>query len=138
VVSHLALPVAALTVSLLGRQLLLVRNAVVATLGEDYMVLARAKGLPVRTLKYRHSSRNALLPFLTGVGAQAGLAVGPSLFVEVVFAYPGMGSLLSASVTARDYPVLQGGFLSLAVLVLAVNLLLDLVYSRIDPRAAAR
>jgi len=138
VLRHLVLPLTALTLGLAANQFLVVRNTVVGTLGEDYMLLARAKGLPVRVQKYRHSSRNALLPFLTGVGAQAGLAVGPSLFVEVVFAYPGMGSLLSTSVTARDYPVLQGGFLALAVLVLVVNLLLDITYSRLDPRAAAR
>jgi len=65
----------------------------ISTLGEDYMVLARAKGLPRRLLKYRHAGRNVLLPFLTVLGVQAGLAVGGSLLVEQVFAYPGMGTL---------------------------------------------
>ncbi|MFN2608754.1 MAG: ABC transporter permease [Acidimicrobiales bacterium] len=134
VLRHLALPLAALSLGLVANQFLIVRAAAVSTLGQDYMVLARAKGLPRRLLEYRHSGRNTLLPFLTSVGAQAGLAVGPSLFVEVVFAYPGMGSLLSGAVTARDYPVLQGGFLGLAVVVLAVNLAMDLAYSRLDPR----
>lgn len=134
VIRHLVLPLTALTLGLLANQFLIVRNTAIGTLGEDYMLLARAKGLPPRLLKYRHSGRNAMLPFLTALGALAGIAVGPSLFVEVVFAYPGMGSLLSGAVTARDYPVLQGGFLGLAVAVLALNLALDLVYGRLDPR----
>jgi peptide/nickel transport system permease protein len=134
VIRHLVLPVTALSLGLLANQFLLVRNTVISTLGQDYMILARAKGLPPRLLKYRHSGRNALLPFVTAFGALAGIAVGPSLFVEVVFTYPGMGSLLNGAVTARDYPVLQGGFLGLAVVVLALNLVLDLVYGRLDPR----
>jgi peptide/nickel transport system permease protein len=101
------------------------------------MVLARAKGLPDRLLKYRHAGRNALLPFLTVVGIQAGYAVGGAVFVESVFAYPGMGSLILEAVEARDYPVLEATFLVLALVVLAVNLLLDLVYARVDPRVGA-
>lgn len=136
VLAHLALPLLALTLALVGNKFLLVRNTVISTLGEDYMVLARAKGLPGRLLRYRHAGRNALLPFLTAVGVQAGFAVGGSLFVETVFAYPGMGTLMNAAVTARDYPLLQGGFLVLAVVVLAANLVVELLYSRLDPRAA--
>ena len=136
VVRHLALPLAALTVGLAGNKFLIVRNTVVSTLGEDYMLLARAKGLPPRLLKYRHSGRNALLPFLTALGVQAGFAVGGSLFVETVFAYPGMGTLVSGAVTARDYPVLQGSFVVLALVVLVANLLVELAYSSVDPRVA--
>jgi peptide/nickel transport system permease protein len=134
IIHHMVLPVTALTLGIMANQFLIVRNTVVSTLGEDFMLLARAKGLPRRVLKYRHAGRNALLPFVTAVGASTPLAVGPALFVEVVFAYPGMGSLLSGSVTARDYPLLQGGFLAFALFVLTVNLVLDLVYRRIDPR----
>lgn len=136
VLAHLALPLLALTLALVGNKFLLVRNTVISTLGEDYMVLARAKGLPARLLKYRHAGRNALLPFLTAVGVQTGFAVGGSLFVETVFAYPGMGTLMSNAVTARDYPLLQGGFLVLAVVVLLANLMVELLYSRLDPRVA--
>ncbi|MDQ3895818.1 MAG: ABC transporter permease [Actinomycetota bacterium] len=136
VIRHLVLPLTALSLGLLANQFLIVRNTAIGTLGEDYMLLARAKGLPPRLLKYRHSGRNALLPFLTALGALAGIAVGPSLFVEVVFTYPGMGSLLSGAVTARDYPLLQGGFVALAVAVLLLNLALDLLYGHLDPRAA--
>jgi peptide/nickel transport system permease protein len=134
---HLVLPAGALTLSLLGTKFLLVRNTMISTLGADYMVLARAKGLPERMLKYRHAGRNALLPFLTVVGIQAGYAVGGAVFVESVFGYPGMGTLILQAVEARDYPVLEATFLVFALMVLAVNLLLELVYARIDPRVGA-
>ena len=134
---HLVLPASALTLSLLGTKFLLVRNTMISALGADYMVLARAKGLPDRLLKYRHAGRNALLPFLTVVGIQAGYAVGGAVFVESVFAYPGMGTLILQAVEARDYPVLEATFLVLALVVLAVNLLLELVYARVDPRVGA-
>jgi peptide/nickel transport system permease protein len=137
VAKHLVLPASALTLSLLGTKFLFVRNTMISALGADYMVLARAKGLPDRLLKYRHAGRNALLPFLTVVGIQVGYAVGGAVFVESVFAYPGMGSLILDAVEARDYPVLEATFLVLALVVLAVNLLLELVYARIDPRVGA-
>jgi peptide/nickel transport system permease protein len=138
IAQHLALPVAALTLGLLGNKFLLVRNTTIGVLGEDYMVLARAKGLRPHRLKFHHAGRNAVLPFLTAVGIQAGFAVGGSVFVESVFAYPGMGTLILDAVEARDYPVLEGAFLTLATSVLAVNLVLELVYGRLDPRARAR
>ncbi len=137
VAKHLVLPAGALTLSLLGTKFLLVRNTMISALGADYMVLARAKGLPDRLLKYRHAGRNALLPFLTVVGIQAGYAVGGAVFVESVFAYPGMGTLILSAVEARDYPVLEATFLVLALVVLAVNLGLELVYARVDPRVGA-
>ncbi|HVW35144.1 MAG TPA: ABC transporter permease, partial [Acidimicrobiia bacterium] len=126
VARHLVLPAGALTLSLLGTKFLFVRNTMISALGADYMVLAQAKGLPDRLLKYRHAGRNALLPFLTVIGIQAGYAVGGAVFVESVFAYPGMGSLILEAVEARDYPVLEATFLVLAVVVLAVNLALEL------------
>ena len=137
VAKHLVLPAGALTLSLLGTKFLLVRNTMISALGADYMILARAKGLPDRLLKYRHAGRNALLPFLTVVGIQTGYAVGGAVFVESVFEYPGMGTLVLGAVEARDYPVLEATFLVLALVVLVVNLLLELVYARIDPRVGA-
>jgi peptide/nickel transport system permease protein len=137
IASHLALPLAALTASLFGRQVLLVRNTVVGTLGEDYMVLARAKGLPEPLLKFRHAGRNALLPFLTLVGLQAGIAVGGAVFIESVFSYPGMGTLVLRAIEARDYPVLEATFLVLALVVLTANVAVDLLCRRLDPRARA-
>jgi peptide/nickel transport system permease protein len=134
---HLALPVTALTLGLMGNKFLLVRNTTIGVLGEDYMVLARAKGLPDRRLKFHHAGRNALLPFLTVLGIQVGFAVAGSVFVESVFAYPGMGTLILRAVEQRDYPVLEGCFLTLATAVLVVNLVLEIIYARLDPRVGA-
>jgi peptide/nickel transport system permease protein len=136
VVKHLVLPASALTLGLLAGKFLLVRNTTISALGQDYMLLARAKGLPDRLLEYRHAGRNALLPFLTLVGIQVGFAVGGAVFVESTFAYPGMGSLILQAVSDRDYPVLEGCFLVLAATVLLANVVVDLLYARLDPRAA--
>ena len=138
VLDHLVLPMASLTIGLAASKFLIVRNTVIATLGEDYMLLARAKGLPRRLLKYRHSGRNVMLPFLTALGVQAGFAVSGSLFVEQVFAYPGIGTLVSSAVTARDYPLLQGAFLMLAGAVIVANFVVDLTYRWLDPRTGTR
>ena len=131
---HAVLPVSALTIGLVDSKFLIVRNTAIATLGEDYMLLARAKGLPPRLLKYRHSGRNVMLPFLTALGVQVGFAVSASLFVETVFAYPGIGTLINSAVTARDYPLLQGTFLMLALAVIVANFVVDMAYRWLDPR----
>ncbi|HLF41204.1 MAG TPA: ABC transporter permease [Acidimicrobiia bacterium] len=130
---HLALPAAALTLSLLGTKFLLVRNTVLSALGQEYMLLARAKGLSDRRIKYHHAGRNAVVPFLTVLGMQAGFAIGGSLFVETVFAYPGMATLIRSAIDNRDFPVLDASFLVLAVVVLLANLLVELVVARLDP-----
>ena len=134
--NHLVLPMSALTLGLAANKFLIVRTSTISTLGEDYMLLARAKGLPPRLLKYRHSGRNVLLPFLTAFGVQMGFAVSGSLFVETVFAYPGIGTLVNSAVTARDYPLLQGLFVMLALVVIVANFLVDLAYKWVDPRVA--
>jgi peptide/nickel transport system permease protein len=134
---HLALPALTLTLSQIGTKFLLVRNTTISILGEDYMVLARAKGLAVRRQEFHHAGRNALLPFLTVLGIQVGFAVGGAVFIESVFAYPGMGTLILTAVSARDYPVLEGCFLTLATTVLLANLAIELVYARLDPRVGA-
>jgi peptide/nickel transport system permease protein len=133
---HLALPVTALAIGLTSAKFLLMRNTMVGVLGEDYMVLARAKGLPERTMKYHHASRNAVLPFLTAIGFEIGFAVGGSIFIERVFAYPGVAGVLTDAFALRDYPLIEGGFLLLAGSVIAANLVVDLAYARLDPRAA--
>lgn len=137
VLYHLILPASALTLGLLGTKFLLVRNTTISVLGEEYMVAARAKGLPERLLKYRHAGRNVLLPFLTVVGLQVAFASGGALFVERVFGYPGVASLMLPAVEALDYPLLEACFIVLAVLVLTVNLVVDLAYAHLDPRVGA-
>lgn len=131
---HLVLPLTALTLSVAARQFLLLRNTVVGVLGADHLVLARAKGLPDRLLAFRHAGRPALLPFLTLAGIQVAFSIGGAVFVESVFAYPGMGRLILSAVEARDYPVLEAAFVVLSLVVLAVNLLIDVVARRLDPR----
>jgi peptide/nickel transport system permease protein len=133
---HLILPALTLTLTLLGIQFLLVRNNVVAILGEDFMLVARAKGLRTARLKWGHALRNALLPFVAHLAAHAGLAITGAVFIETLFQYPGMGRLIFEAVGARDYPVIQGVFLLVAVVVLSANLLADWLNARLDPRLA--
>ena len=131
---HLALPVATLTLAMVGRDFLLVRSSMVTVLGEDFILVARAKGLSENALKYRHGLRNALLPVLTRFSMQLGSAVTGAVLVETLFAYPGMGRLMFSAVGSRDYPVLEGCFLIAALAVLVANLLADLAYGWLDPR----
>ena len=131
---HLVLPATTLTLFLLGSRFLLVRNNVVTILGEDYMFVARAKGLSAARLKWAHALRNALLPFVAHFAAHASMAITGAVFVETLFNYPGMGRLIFEAVGSRDYPVIQGVFLVVAFVVLTANLLADWLNSRLDPR----
>ena len=101
---------------------------------EDYVRTARAKGLHPRTVDRRHVMRNALLPVSTIIGLQLGLLLSGAVLTETVFAWPGVGSWLKDAIFNRDYPVLQGGILFLAVVFVVVNLLVDISYAFINPR----
>jgi peptide/nickel transport system permease protein len=131
---HLLLPALTLTLALVGGKFILVRNNVVSVLGEDFMLVARAKGLPERRLKWAHALRNALLPFVAHLAAHAGQAITGAVFIETLFNYPGMGRLIFEAVGARDYPVIQGVFLVVSTVVLTANLLADGINARLDPR----
>jgi peptide/nickel transport system permease protein len=131
---HLLLPALTLTLTLLGGKFLLVRNNVVSVLGEDFMLVARAKGLPEGRLKWAHALRNAILPFVAHLAAHAGMAITGAVFIETLFNYPGMGRLIFEAVGARDYPVIQGVFLVVSTVVLTANLLADVLNARLDPR----
>jgi len=135
---HLILPAFTLTFALLGSKFLLVRNNVVGVLGEDFMLVARAKGLSPLRLKWGHALRNALLPFVAHLAAHAGMAITGAVFIETLFNYPGMGRLIFEAVGARDYPVIQGVFLIVATVVLSANLLADWLNERLDPRLEER
>lgn len=137
VVHHLILPAAVMALGFATFQYLVMRAAMVGELGSDYLQLGRAKGLSERTLKYRYAARNALLPSVTVAALQVGFAVTAAVFVERVFAYPGLGGLMVESVGDRDYPTMQGCFLVLAVAVVSANLLADVAYRRLDPRTVA-
>lgn len=138
VAHHLVLPATVMAVSVAADYFLVMRAGVVAELGADYLLGGRAKGLSERRLKYRYAGRNALLPAVGLIAARAATAVsGLTIFVETVFAYPGIGRLVFDAVTFRDYPTLQATFLVLALLTLTANLAADLAQGRLDPRTAA-
>jgi ABC-type dipeptide/oligopeptide/nickel transport system permease component len=101
---------------------------------EDYVRTARAKGLPSHTVDGRHVFRNALLPVSTVIGLQVGLLLSGAILTETVFAFPGIGTWIQSSIENRDYPVLQGGILFIAVIVVVVNLMVDLSYGFLNPR----
>lgn len=133
---HLVLPASVLAVQFAASHYLVMRAGMVGELGADYLLLGQAKGLRERRLKYSYAARNALLPVVSLTAAQVGFAVTGSIFVETVFAYPGVGRLIFDSVAYRDYPVLQGCFLLLTVTVVSANFLGDLLNARLDPRTA--
>jgi peptide/nickel transport system permease protein len=133
---HMALPVAALTLAHLAGGYLLTRNTMITVLKAPFMLTARAKGLSQRVLKYRHAGRNSMLPVLTMTGIWLGRVVTGALFVELVFAYPGVGQLTYQALLARDYPVIQGVFLMVAISVLLANFAVDVLYPKLDPRVS--
>jgi peptide/nickel transport system permease protein len=111
-----------------------VRSSVLEALGSDHVRTAQAKGLPARQVFTWHVLRNALLPLVTVTGVQLAYLLSGVVVVEIVFSWPGLGQLALQAVQARDYPVLQGAVLLFALVFLVINLLVDLLYSRIDPR----
>jgi peptide/nickel transport system permease protein len=131
---HLVLP--GLTVGLVAAAILTryVRSAVLEVAAMGYVRTARSKGLSPRVVTFRHTVRNALVPILTITGIQLATILGGVIVVEVVFAWPGLGRLVYNSVAARDYPVIQGAILLIAVLFLVINLIVDLLYAVVDPR----
>ncbi|KXK61231.1 MULTISPECIES: ABC transporter permease [Micromonospora] len=131
---HLVLPVASLVLVQLGPYALTLRTNMIEVLGEDYIRAARARGLSTRRRVWKHGLRNAILPALTLMGLQLGTLVGGAVLTETVFAYPGVGRLIFEAVGQRDYPVLQGAFIMLAVTVVVANTLTDLLYAVLNPR----
>lgn len=131
---HLVLPLATVSLGLIGLYSILMRSSIIETLSEDYVQTARAKGIQDSRVLRKHALPNALLPAVTLVGIQFGFVIAGAITAEVVFNWPGIGTLTVDALSARDYPVLQGIFLLLAVSVVVANLASDLVYSRLDPR----
>ena len=134
VIKHLILPAIALGSIPLAIITRITRAAVLDVQNEDYVRTARAKGMAPYTVDRRHVLRNALLPVTTIIGLQTGLLLSGAVLTETVFAYPGMGSWLRDAIFNRDYPVLQGGILFLAIVFVLVNLVVDLSYAVINPR----
>lgn len=134
VLERLVLPVTALTIAHTASVLLIARASMASTLERDFILFARAKGVPERRVFYRHALRTALLPIHTHVTIGFGALVGGALVIETVFGYPGLGSLVVDGVGARDYNLLQGVFLLATVSVVAANLVAELTYPLLDPR----
>ena len=131
---HLVLPTITLSLFYLALYTRLMRASMLEQYGQDYVVTARAKGLPERHITFGHVLRNALLPVVTMAGVQVGALIGGSVIVESVFAWPGLGMLAFESLFARDLNLLLGIFLISSVLVVVVNLIVDVIYCFLDPR----
>ncbi len=131
---YVLLPALALGTSIMALITRLTRSSLLEVLNRDYVRTARAKGLRPVKVVYGHALKNALLPVITVVGVQFGALLGGAIVIEVVFAWPGVGRLIVSAISQRDFPVVQGSVLMLAVVFALVNLLVDLSYSLINPR----
>jgi peptide/nickel transport system permease protein len=131
---HMILPALTLGLVVFGEYTLIVRSAMLETLGEDYILTSRAKGLSNWSTVWKHGLRNAMLPVITLVALSLGFIIGGAITVEYVFSYPGIGLLVVEAIDQRDYPVLQAAFLLLTLSVILFNLLADLLYFKLDPR----
>jgi peptide/nickel transport system permease protein len=134
VLEHALLPALALLLTTIGTWILTMRNTMVSTLAEDYVRMARAKGLPGRRIMYDYAARNAILPNLTGFAMSLGFVVGGAILIEYVFDYPGVGYMLLQAVENEDYPLMQALFLLITVAVLVAILLSDVATALLDPR----
>jgi peptide/nickel transport system permease protein len=131
---HAALPVVTYVLAHVGVWMLTMKNSTLATLGEDYVTAARARGLTDRRITTAYVGRNAVLPLFTQFTISAGFILGGAVFIETIFVYQGLGWLLLKSVQQRDYPVMQGIIMLITAAVVIGNLAADLLYSRLDPR----
>ncbi|KPK02780.1 MAG: hypothetical protein AMJ56_20545 [Anaerolineae bacterium SG8_19] len=134
VIYHAILPLVVLTLAYIPTPFAIMRSSMLSVVGSDYILTARAKGLSEWAVRYRHAMRNALLPLVTIVALDFGQLLGGVVVIETVFNYRGLGSMMFEAVKGRDYPLLQGGFLLFTVGVLTINLLAELLYTRLDPR----
>lgn len=131
---HIALPTFTLACVQMGFVARMTRSSMLEVLGQDFVRTARAKGLPEPYVVIRHGLVNAMVPIVTVMGIMVGAMLGGAVVVEQVFSIPGLGRLIIGAVLSRDFPVIQGGLLFLALIYLAVNIIVDLLYAVIDPR----
>lgn len=132
--AHLALPVATVALGLIGQYSILMRSSIIETLSDEYITTARAKGIADTRILRSHALPNAMLPTVSLIAINLGYVVAGAITVEVVFNWPGLGTLTVAALKGRDYPVLQGIFLVLSISVVLANLVADMIYGRLDPR----
>lgn len=132
--SHLVMPAITLGAALAAILTRMVRSSVIEELGQDYVKTARAKGLVERLVIYKHVLKNGLIPVVTIVGLQVGVLLGGAIITEQIFNWPGLGTLTIEAIRARDYPLVQGCILAIALTYVFVNTATDLVYRLLDPR----
>ena len=133
---HITLPAITLGTYFTALITRLTRSGMLDELGKTYVRAARAKGLPETLTRYRHALRNTLIPVITVVGLQLGTLIGGAVITEAVFAWPGLGTLIINSINARDWPVLQGSLIIVAVGFVVVNILVDALYANVNPQVA--
>jgi peptide/nickel transport system permease protein len=131
---HFALPFTVATLYLLATPLLIMRNTLLETVGEDYIDYCRVRGMSERRVLFRHAFRNALLPVVTSAALSIGTAIGGFVVLEYIFGWPGLGREIILAAQRSDYPVAQFGLLLLAATVMLMNLFADLLYGQLDPR----
>lgn len=131
---HAMMPVFTLVITSLGPSILGMRNYMIGVVTQDYVTLAKAKGLPERRVMLMYAARNAILPNVTAFALRLGFLIGGATVTEIVFSYPGMGFTLLQAVNARDYPLMQGIFLAITLAVLVANFMVDILYMFLDPR----
>jgi peptide/nickel transport system permease protein len=137
-VTHSLLPALTIIATSIGGWMLQMRNVMLTTISEDYILVAQAKGLPTRRVMFTYGARNAILPNIAGFALALGFVVAGALVMEIVFSYPGVGFTLYNAVTSNDYPLMQGIFLVISLTVLSASLLADIAYAFLDPRARRR
>ena len=137
-VRSLVLPSVTLALVSAGVLVRIMRRGVLDELGQDYVRAARAKGISEMRVVYRHAARNALIPFVTIAGIEAGILLSGAVIVETIFAVPGLGRLMIDNINQRDYPVVQGAVLVTSLIYVLINGLVDVVYAVLDPRIRAR
>jgi peptide/nickel transport system permease protein len=133
---HLCLPALTLTLYLQGLPLLLMRATMLEVLNDEFIVMARMKGLSRWSIVMRHAARNALLPVVTAFALGLGASIGGNVVIETVFAWPGIGRVLVQAVQGADYPVAQGAFILIACVLVVMNTVADLTYALLDPRVS--
>jgi len=131
---HLILPTVVAGIYFLATPLLIMRNTMLEVLGEDFIEMARAKGLKERRVLFNHAARNALLPVVTAGALFVGSAIGGQVLIEYVFSWPGLGREMVLAAQRHDYPVAQASFIIMAALIMIMNLIADLLYAYLDPR----
>jgi peptide/nickel transport system permease protein len=131
---HMLLPTLTYTIVYMGEYMLIMRSSLMDVLAEDYILTAKAKGLSTFQILKDHALKNAMLPLVTIIAINLGFTVAGALQIEAVFSWPGLGGAIYEAVMRRDFPVLQGAFLLIAVSVIIANLIADMTYSYLDPR----